>query len=132
MKFICYNGYYKFYPEYKNEQRDISKKILVEQLVPVRDYFTFNSLSNLKRYYLKGDLILDKFKCPKTIETEEDKLENIFLLTGLYYDYNTQSIDYLGSSDSYEGIKESNYLPICGIYHPIIRGRIKNNKVIIE
>ena len=44
MKFIAYNGYYKFYPEYYREERDIASGILRDILVPVYDYFTFSKI----------------------------------------------------------------------------------------
>lgn len=131
MKFIAYNGYYKFYPEYHREERDISRAILREQLVQVRDYYTFSKLKDLKSSYLKGEMILDIYKCPKTVETNEDSLENIFLLTGLFYDYVSGGI-FKGSSSSVITFNPQNNLPVCGLDYPIIRGMIKDNKIIIQ
>ena len=79
----------------------------------------------------KGEMILGIYKCPKTIETNEDSLENIFLLTGLFYDYVSGGIS-RGSNSSVITFNPQNNLPICGLDYPIIRGIIKDNKIIIQ
>lgn len=132
MRFIAYNGYYKFYPEYHREEWHINKAILRDNLVRVRDYYTFSGLKNLKNYYLKGESILGKYKCPKTVEADNDKLENIFLLTGLFYDYTTDNIYRGGGQSSILTYTPQDNLPVCGLDYPIIRGKIVDNKIIIQ
>lgn len=130
MKFVAYHGYYKFYPEYHREERDINKAILRDILVPIQDYYTFSRLSSLKSFYLKGEMILNIYKSPKTVEAF-NRLEDIFLLTGLFYDYTTGGINN-GRNSTIITFTGQNNLPVCGLNYPIIRGMIKNNKVIIQ
>lgn len=132
MKFIVYNGYYKFYPKKYREIEEISPSILKDQLVPIKDYYTFSKLAPLKSHYLKGELILDKYKCPKTVETDSNHLENIFLLTNLFYDYTTDIIyQGLGASTVVLYNKMSS-LPLCGLDKQIISGEIIDNRIIIQ
>ena len=89
-------------------------------------------LAPLKSHYLKGELILDKYRCPKTVETDNNHLENIFLLTNLFYDYTTDTIyKGIGSSTAVLYNKMSS-LTLCGLDKQIISGEIIDNRIIIQ
>lgn len=136
MKFISYNGYFKFYPIATFEYRQFNSSAILNgnYLVKLNDYYTFPELVTLKNYYLQGEKILGQAECTKTMYVNEFHPEEILIKNDLYYDYRTNTlIKNLEGEREYIGARENSYyLPQAHTKHKIIRGRIENNGIIIE
>lgn len=136
MKFVSYYGYFKFYPSstFENKIFNNGGALNGNYLVKLNDYYTFPELVSLKNYYLQGEKILGQVECDKTMYVNEFHPEEILIKNDLYYDYiENKLIKKLEGEREYIGARENSfYLPQAHTKHKIIRGRIENNKVIIE
>lgn len=88
MKVKCQHGFFKYYPDGREELRTFQRLFRIE-LVREADYFTFKALAGLPRYSLQGSLYKSS---PALVTFEGREAADVMRENGFIYHLQTEQI----------------------------------------